>query len=325
LSRQSNQNERTIAYLLGTLSDEERARIEERYFSDDAEFEELEIAEDELIDGYVRGELSPTQSQLFEKRMSESPRLIQRVEFARAWANRIAGSAAESSTTTTTAPQRHEDESWWSRLFGFPGATRTPRFATAFVVLLLFIGGAALFAGWLKWKESKRLAAEQAALEQRQREVEKQAADLKSQSEQIANQTRPQPSPIEVRSPIEAASPQERTAGPRVIALALSPGATRGDGGTTIQITPGTSVVAVDLQVRDTDYASYQASVQTMERTTVFSSSPSSLRRTRSGATFSFSVPANRLPVGDYLVSVDGLTPTGAKENVHYYRFRVTR
>jgi hypothetical protein len=315
LSRQSNQNERTIAYLLGTLSDEERVRIEERYFSDDAEFEGLEIAEDELIDRYVRGELSSTESQQFEKRVSQSARLVQRVEFARVWANRKSRPTAESSTQ---APH-HEEGSWWSKLFGFSGTAR-PRFAPVFAVLLLLVVGAAVFVGWLKWKESKRLAAEQATLEQRRRELEKQAADEKSKLDQAANQTGPQPSPATAASPVD-----EPTPGPSVIALTLSPGATRGDGGATTRIPPGTSYVAFTLKVQDTDYASYQASVQTMERTTVFSSRASPLRRTQSGATMSFRVPANQLRPGDYLVSVDGLTPTGAKENVHYYRFRVTR
>src|SRR5262245_32556400 len=187
-----------MAYLLGTLSDEERSRIEEHYFSDDAEFEELEIAEDELIDSYVRGELSGIQIRQFEERMAQSPGLVQRVEFARAWANKMAGASAKSGSESQ---QNHSGEgSWWSRFFGFSGAGRAPRFAQAFAVLLLLVVGATLFVGWLKWRESKRLAAEKAALEQRQRDLEKQAADEKAR---IANQTRPQPSPAELPTPTE--------------------------------------------------------------------------------------------------------------------------
>jgi Flp pilus assembly protein TadG len=324
LSRQSNQNERTIAYLLETLSDEERSRIEERYFSDDAEFEELEIAEDELIDSYVRGELSSTESQQFEKRMSQSPRLVQRVEFARMWAKKMAAPAREVSGVGVTDRKRDGEEAgWWKNLFGFSGEARAPRLAVAFTVLLLLLGGAALLVGWLKLREeSRQLASQQAALDQRQKELDRQAADLKAQAEQLARQGIAQPSPIEAVSPPKPEEP----AGPAILTLALSPGATRGDSGRSIRISPTTSQVAFNLDVRDTDYSSYQATVLTVDRTPVSSSGPLRLRRSLSGATLSFSVPAKRLAPGDYIVNVDGTTSTGTKmSGIHYYRFRVTR
>ena len=93
MSRQSNQTEIT-RYLLGSLSDEEKALLEERYFSDDAMFEEIEIAEEELIDRYVRGELSNEDSERFAAVVADSPRLAERVEFARVWKDKLAVSAA---------------------------------------------------------------------------------------------------------------------------------------------------------------------------------------------------------------------------------------
>src|SRR6476619_2765400 len=94
LSRQSNQTETTRRYLLGTLSDEERDRFEEMYFSDDAAFDEVEIAEGELIDRYVRGELSKPDRAQFESVVARSPRLVERVEFARVWKDKLAASSA---------------------------------------------------------------------------------------------------------------------------------------------------------------------------------------------------------------------------------------
>lgn len=324
MSRQSNQNERTIAYLLGTTSDEERARIEERYFSDDTEFEELETAEDELIDGYVRGELASTENQQFEKRMSQSRRLVQRVEFARMWAKKMAAPAVEVSPVSVADRKRDGEEAgWWKKLFGFSGEARAPRLAVAFSVLLLLVGGTALLVGWLKLREeSRQLASQQAALDQRQRDLDRQAADLKAQADQLARQGIPHPSPTEAALPPKPEEP----AGPAILALALSPGATRGDSGRSIRISPTTSQVAFNLDVRDTDYSSYQATVLTVDRTPVSSSGSLRLRRTPSGAALSFRVPAKRLPPGDYIVNVDGVTSAGAKMNgIHYYVFRVTR
>ena len=90
MSRQSNQTETTMRYLLGTLSDEERDRFEEMYFSDNAAFEEVEIAEGELVDRYVRGELSKSDQARFEAVVAGSRRLADRVEFARVWKDKLA-------------------------------------------------------------------------------------------------------------------------------------------------------------------------------------------------------------------------------------------
>jgi len=72
-----------MRYLLGSLSEDERNRLEENFFADDAKFEELEVLEDELIDDYVAGELSPDERRQFESKLKQSPRLVERVHFAR--------------------------------------------------------------------------------------------------------------------------------------------------------------------------------------------------------------------------------------------------
>ena len=93
MSRQSNQPEIT-RYLLGSLSEEERANLEEKYFSDDSAFEEMEIAEEELIDRYIRGELSNEDTERFAAMVAQSPRLAEYVEFARLWRDKLSGLVA---------------------------------------------------------------------------------------------------------------------------------------------------------------------------------------------------------------------------------------
>ena len=195
MSRQTNKEELTLQYLLGTLSDEERARVEERYFSNDADFEEIEIAEEELIDRYVRGELSETDRNRFETNLAGLPRIAERVHFARTWKEKLA-SSPDNSIAASRVESRdvgRRQTSWWSNLFGFSGASRTPRLAVAFTVLLLLVGGTVVLTEWMRLREQSR---QQSALEQRQRELDKQAADLKAQVEQLATQS-PQPSPTE--------------------------------------------------------------------------------------------------------------------------------
>ena len=328
MSRQTSQEELAERYLLGTLSDEERARVEERFFSSDADFEEIEIAEEELIDRYVRGELSETDRNRFETNLAGLPRIAERVHFARMWREKLAVSP-DNSIAASRSERRDVDRrqtSWWSNLFGFSGQSRTPRLAVAFSVLLILVGGLALLAGWMRLREqSRQLAAQQSALEQRQRELDKQAADLKSQADQLANRT-PQPSPTLDPGPKQVEEKTQPIA-QSIFAIALSPGTTRS--GTTgkrdFVVPQGTTNVRLTLTVRDTDYPSYRATLVTPEGNQVVPSSTLRLQRARSGAVLTFVVPANRLSPGDYVVRVVGLTAAGASEGVADYAFRITK
>ncbi|HET9711147.1 MAG TPA: hypothetical protein VFP64_04675 [Pyrinomonadaceae bacterium] len=301
-----------MSYILGTLSDEEKARLEEGYFVDDAEFEEFEIAEEELIDRYVRGELSQQESDQLEKTFARSPRLIQRVQIARVLANRL---APEKVATAQTPQPRPARISWWQSLFGFSNASRAPAMAVGFSVLLLLLGGVTLLMAYVSLREqSRQVAAQQAALEQRQRELDRQAAELKAQTDELARQVQlpsETPAPPQVTPTPQAAAP--------VVFLTLSAGVTRSVGGSkSVRLGPETSEVQLTLGLRDTSYPSYRATVINADRGEVFSKS--GLRP--QAARLTLRVPTKQLPPGDYYVSVYG---GPANESVADYPFRVTK
>jgi hypothetical protein len=75
-----------IHYLLGGLKMEERRQIEERYFDDEAFFQEMLIIEEELIDSYVYRDLSDEEVEQFEKYYLTTPERRVQVEFATALA-----------------------------------------------------------------------------------------------------------------------------------------------------------------------------------------------------------------------------------------------
>jgi anti-sigma factor RsiW len=70
-------------YLLGRISGEEQSRVEERLITDSAYFERVELAEDDLIEEYVRGELSASEREGFENHFLCTPERQQRVGMAR--------------------------------------------------------------------------------------------------------------------------------------------------------------------------------------------------------------------------------------------------
>src|SRR5256885_4672984 len=77
-------------YLLGEVTDDERAEIEQGYFADDALFDQLADVENDLVDSYVQDTLQPAERKRFEERFLASSSGIARVEFARALQRKIA-------------------------------------------------------------------------------------------------------------------------------------------------------------------------------------------------------------------------------------------
>src|SRR5215217_9468494 len=78
-------NEKLISrYLLGELPEEQQVQIEDRAFSDKDYLATITTVENDLIDEYVRGELSAADRQRFESRFLASAERRKRVEFAKA-------------------------------------------------------------------------------------------------------------------------------------------------------------------------------------------------------------------------------------------------
>ena len=71
-------------YLLGELDDGTRAQVEQRLLSDGEVFEELLVAEDEIIDDYASGRLDPEERADFEAHFLATPDRQQKLRFARA-------------------------------------------------------------------------------------------------------------------------------------------------------------------------------------------------------------------------------------------------
>ena len=76
-----NQNDLRL-YLLGLLPPERRQPLEELFLTDSASYEELLIAEEELIDEYLAGELAARERAVFETRIANTPEGGREVRFA---------------------------------------------------------------------------------------------------------------------------------------------------------------------------------------------------------------------------------------------------
>src|SRR5215207_4236036 len=79
MSLQSGNGVSIRRYLLGELSEQQREQVEQRLLSDDDLYQQLLLAEDDLIDEYISGELSDQERSKFSARFLRVPELKQDV------------------------------------------------------------------------------------------------------------------------------------------------------------------------------------------------------------------------------------------------------
>ena len=327
MSETAKRDTAEMRYLLGDLSEDEKARMEEAFFADDAKFEELELAEDELIDAYVRNELSPEEQRQFEAKLAKSPRLLERVNFARALSEK-ADSLLSPESEPSIEPGRsfssraaNPKTRWWGAFFAQQPALRM---AMAACGVLILVAGIVLVSGWLRLR-SERLASEQA---QRQKEELQRSTNLREpptpELQQSTNLREP-PSRELQRSTNLREPPNRQPVLSTFATVFLTPGSLRSGGGGQSKLTigPGTTTARVQLALEKNDYPTYSAQVKTADGTVVFRKSGLRPHNTGSDPRLLLSVPARSLTPGDYIVHVDGVTTSGQVEGVNDYTFRV--
>lgn len=319
-----DESEQTIRrYLLGELSEAERSALEEKYFTDSRVFEQVLKAESELVDTYVRNQLSTEARERFEQSYLAHPSRSERVKFAAALATRL-----DSLDNAVTLKEQRTFIPWWQRLLAsLRGRSPRLRFSVAFAALVIMLGGAwFLIESRRRQMESAQTQAAYEAEQRRQREYAQQApTEGRRAEEQAAKQETvernpqqpPQPTPLPNISPA-----------PRSVSLALTAGGVRGgDNGQipTLIITPGITQAQLLLDLRGNDYPSYSASLQTVAGAEIFSQTGVKPRRANPGASFVFTVPARKLASGDYVLTLRGVGPDGEIDALSKSLFRVEK
>src|SRR5215471_6783788 len=149
-----------VQYLLGNLSEEEQVRIEDKAFADSNYMGALEAAEADLIDAYVRGELSEAERRKFEQRFLTSSDRRSKVEFARD----LVRVTEESKGAENALLQR--PSVWRSFLSVLRGWNPAVQFAGIAALLISVVG-----ASWLL-VENRAIRTRMAALETQRRDFE---------------------------------------------------------------------------------------------------------------------------------------------------------
>jgi hypothetical protein len=298
-------------FLLGNVSEPERAQIEDRFLEKDDSYQELLIVEDDLIDAYVRGQLPATERALFEQRYLIYPSRRERVEFARTLFDSVSGKAA------AVVPAREPDRShsWWRSLFGgLLNGRPALGFIMAAALLVVVLGGL-----WLLMERVRT----RPVPEEAQINPPTSAPPSESPSPQIAQAEQPPSKPEKDASHTPTRETPERTV-PVVATFTLLPGMVRGESGTQLTLPAKATEVRLLLGMDGQTYKKYRATLATPEGRKVWSREVADKPSMKS-ANITLSLPANLLKDGDYVLEISGENAGGKWESIADYAFRVVK
>jgi anti-sigma factor RsiW len=312
-----------IQYLLGQLPEAEQTRLEERFFADDAYFERLLAVEDDLIDDYVRGELSPHEHERFERAFLTTPERHQRVEFARA----LMRTVSEAPVRAAPAPARARPEpaSGWPSLRAFLRRQNPAfQFAIAAAALIILVGGAWLMVEMTRLQtQLAQLQAERQAWQQQEQTLRQEVARARARQDELAEQLQREQSERARLEQELAAQPPSR---PAFLSFVLSRVARDPGEAKKLVIPSGPSSVQlqIDLEAGD-DYPRYRAGLQTAEGHEIWSQDGLLARLTNWGKAVVLRLPANLLTPGDYELGLRGVAASGTFVDIGYYYFSVVK
>jgi len=287
-------------YLLGKLAEEEQVRVEDHAFADSEYQAALAAVEADLIDAYVRGQLSSDDRRAFEDRFLISPNRREKVAFARALAQ--VAEEAKPVRAHVLAPV-----SGWRSVFGAIRAWNPAlQLAAGFAALLC------VFGAWWLLDQNSSLRARTQVLEAERRSLDTQQQQLRRELEQQRAQ----------------AKAQRPLVSPTSLALlVLSPGISRGrNRSEQLTLTSGTQIARIDIQLEPRDeYPKFRAELRTRRGEEILTRSNLSRKPAGAGFVVSIDLPASALLETDYELTLKGIPASGAPQDIGFYYFTVRR
>lgn len=309
-------------FLLGKLTEEEQIEIEKEYFHNTKLFENILSAENDLIDAYVTGGLSPEEHTRFENRLLLNPRQRQRVNFARTLIKYASVLLIEDANAPKT-------KSSWMSVISFLTSNK-PLLSLSFAATaLIFIVGAIWLNQDQRSPETSQTNEITVTTETPQPVSPIQATTvLTDNGNEVTTEAEKEAEPP-LRKPVQnnrnQATPEKQAQKPprAIFSIALSPGLTRAAGKSQEFAIPAkTDFVKIRLNLGEARYASYQAVLETVEGNQVWTSSR--LKNKNDGKSISILIPSKLLKKADYILSLKGLKEDGVYERVEDYPFTIS-
>lgn len=327
-----------IRYLLGSLSEDETVRYDELSFTDDEFAGALKAAEKDLIDAYVRGELSGQTLEQFNSFYLTSPRRREQVRFAQVFQD-FAGKAIERQTVASeeaARATRWRFSELLSDLNFFAASRRAWSWGLAPAALVLLLAGS-----WLVF-ENRRLREQANQAQPKGGELGRRAEELQTQlAEERAAHAEAEKELARIREELtqfeaeqqqqqrRAAPQQQRGSSPSRFSVAsfiLAP-QTRGVGQVApISVPARIDYVNMKLELESDDHPVYRVALRKdADRQIIWQSGPLRARTSGKNKILVVSLRADLLPPQVYALEVSGVPARGAAEIVGGYPFKVVK
>ena len=314
-------------FLLGEMEENERAEFEGKFILDEEVFENLRVAEDELIEDYVRGTLSAAEKSSFETNFLTTQKRRERVEFTRQMLSKFKkiGVVAEVKKTASVA----ENPSFFESVLAI---FKQPKFAlgTAFTILLLIFGGWFLLKNpnqpidiaqntptptpqisvtpTPKVPENKNVENINSTVNTNNKNVE-----LNNQHPKVESNANKKTENTNQEKPIQQSS---------VVTLALFAGGVRGGGKSyELNLPKNSSGANLQLNLESQDYKTYRAEIVDQNGNVVYRSGKLLANKAKVNAF----VPAQSLKRGDYIIKLYGKNAKNEDESAADFQFRVNQ
>jgi hypothetical protein len=304
-------------YLLGELAEADQTALEQEFLIDRGKFDQAWAVENELVDSYVRGEMSRADRERFESHYLASPLHRERVAIAESFLTNIDQAVGE-----TVEVREKEPAVPWRRRF--PLYSRRRVFGVALVMALLLTFGVI----W-SYIERVRLTGqianvqeeaqtERAFLKQRERdlasrnqELEKEIADVSQRIEQL-------------KAELGQLRWLRQAATPTVLSFLLRPALVRSEKAPPLPTIPLlTGKANLLMELGSADYANHQAILQTVGGREILRRRTGKVKFGKDRAFATLPLKAGELTKGDYILILFGQTSDGRSEEIYRYLFRV--
>lgn len=298
-------------YLLGDVSVAERDAIEKRFFTDAAFMEEILAAEDDLIDAYVRRELSDPDRQRFENHFALAPGRRERIQTARSL---LAVAGAQQSPPRAQARDVPRVPS--------VAPLRLGGLASRWTLAASLVAAVAA-ASWLLVDDLRlrhdlaRAQQDRTALERQQQDLERALADQQKLSADLRA----------AAAKVEEPPPQGRGAqsSPRIAAFVLLPGLLRSPGrATRLTMPPGIDSATFHLSVEtDVTGSTLQVVLRRTGAAEIWRRGNLTIQQAAAGRIVAVTIPARLLTEGEFLMTLTAASAGRPERVVGDYPFTV--
>ena len=290
-----------VLYLVGALPAEEADRLDELSIADDDFAWRLREVENDLVDSYVRAELSGETLARFKAFYMATAQRQQKVQFAQGLRQFQVANAPRATIADKTSILRIP---FWST---FPLSRIIPQFGISVAALaMMLIAGYLLVQNAHLRREARDARAQYESMDQRARKLEN---DLEQQRTAHTDAQKP---------------PTVNIAQLKTVSLLLPPPARGLSSLKTVTIHPSTDLVVLLLTLESANFPGYKVIVKDpAANQVVWQSSELEANSVGDSKAVSAGLPANLLKARNYIAEVAGLTDAGKQRIVGDYPFHV--